>query len=65
MLSVEVSNKTINNIDTQNLVTSKKNKQLHGYGINSIDTITQKYQGTLSITCKNNIFTLSVILVNI
>lgn len=65
MLSIEISNKTINNIDTQNLVTGKKDKQLHGYGINSIETITTKYKGNLSFTCKNNIFTLSVILVNI
>lgn len=65
MLSIEVSNKTINNIDTQNLVTSKKDKHLHGYGINSIETITTKYKGTLSLSCENNIFTLSVILVNI
>lgn len=65
MLSIEVSNKTINNIDTQNLVTGKKDKHLHGYGINSIETITTKYKGNLSFACKNNIFTLSVILVNI
>lgn len=65
MLSIEISNKTISNIDTQNIVTSKKNKQLHGYGISSIETITKKYKGNLSMSCKNNIFTLSVILVNI
>ena len=65
MLSIEVSNKTINNIDTQNLVTSKKDKHLHGYGINSIETITTKYKGNLSLACENNVFTLSVILVNI
>lgn len=65
MLSIEVSNKTINNIDTQNLATEKKDKHLHGYGINSIETITTKYKGNLSFACKNNIFTLSVILVNI
>lgn len=65
MLSIEISNRTISNIDTQNIVTSKKNKQLHGYGISSIETITKKYKGNLSMSCKNNIFTLSVILVNI
>ncbi len=64
MLSIEVSNKTNSNIDTVNLITSKKDKRMHGYGINSIEAITTKYKGNLSISCENNTFILSTILVN-
>lgn len=65
MLSIEVSNQTNTNIDTLNLTTTKKDARMHGYGLNSIETITKKYKGNLYISCENNIFTLSAILVNI
>lgn len=65
MLSIEVTNQTNNNIDTLNLMTSKNDTRMHGYGISSIETITTKHKGNLSISCENNIFTLSAILVNI
>lgn len=64
MLSIEVSNPTNNNIDIKNLKTTKKDKHLHGYGLKGIETITNKYNGNLSICHKNNTFILSSILVN-
>lgn len=64
MLSIEVSNRTNDNINTLNLTTNKKDKFMHGYGINSIKTITTKYNGNLSISCQNKTFILSTILVN-
>ncbi len=65
MLSIEVSNPTKNNIDVQNLKSTKKDKLMHGYGLPGIEAITNKYNGNLSISCKNNTFTLSSILVNV
>lgn len=65
MLSIEVTNPTSNNINTNNLKTTKKDKNLHGYGLAGIETITTKYKGNLSLSCENNIFKLSSILVNI
>lgn len=64
MLSIEVSNPTKNNIDVQKLNTTKTDNHLHGYGLNGIETITNKYNGNLSLSCKDNVFILSSILVN-
>lgn len=65
MLSIEVSNPTKSNIDVQNLKSTKKDKLMHGYGLPGIEAITNKYNGNLSISCENNTFTLSSILVNV
>lgn len=64
MISIEISNPTIKDIDTTNIETSKTDKTQHGYGLKGIETITNKYNGNLSLCCENNIFTLSAILVN-
>lgn len=65
MLSIEVKNPTKEIVDIQHLKTSKKDKLMHGYGLAGIETITNKYNGQLSISFENNTFTLSSILVNI
>lgn len=65
MISIEISNPTIKDIDTTNIETSKTDKAQHGYGLKGIETITNKYNGNLSLSCENNIFTLSAILVNL
>ncbi len=65
MLSIEVSNTTYKNIDVNNLKTTKKHKELHGYGLSTIEAITNKYNGHITITCENNVFTVSSILVNV
>lgn len=65
MLSIEVSNPTKSNIDVQNLKSTKKDKLMHGYGLPGIEAITNKYNGNLSVSCNNNTFTLSSILVNV
>ena len=65
MISIEISNPTIKDIDTTNIETSKTDKTQHGYGLKGIETITNKYNGNLSLSCENNLFTLSAILVNL
>lgn len=64
MLSIEVCNPTKNLVDVKNLKTTKKDRLSHGYGLSGIETITKKYNGNLSISCENNVFTLSSIIVN-
>ena len=50
-------------IENNNIVTSKKeNKELHGYGLKSIQLICNKYNGNLKIEAKNNIFELNILL---
>ncbi len=65
MISIEISNPTIKDIDTTNIETSKSDKTQHGYGLKGIETITNKYNGNLSLSYENNLFTLSAILVNL
>jgi sensor histidine kinase regulating citrate/malate metabolism len=64
MLSIEVSNPTKENVDVQNIKTTKKDSANHGYGLNSIKSIADKYNGNLTLSCKDNYFTLSCLLVN-
>lgn len=64
MISIEISNPTNVNLDVKNLRTTKKDKSQHGYGLKGIETIANKYNGDLSLSCKDNIFCLSVIMSN-
>ena len=64
MLSIEMSNPTKENVDIQNIKTTKKDSANHGYGLNSIKSIADKYNGNLTLSCKDNYFTLSCLLVN-
>lgn len=63
-ISISVKNPVKNNIDTQKLITTKSNKRNHGYGIRSIQTIAQKYDGIVLVSCENNIFTININLGN-
>ena len=42
-------------------ITTNNNKTLHGYGMKSIQNIVERYNGILTISQKNNLFTLSII----
>ena len=42
-------------------ITTNNNKALHGYGMKSIQNIVERYNGILTISQKNNLFTLSII----
>ncbi|HEY8424370.1 MAG TPA: ATP-binding protein [Clostridia bacterium] len=45
-----------------NLVTTKKDQNLHGYGIKSIKMAVAKYGGTVNIDTKDNWFNLSILI---
>ena len=42
-------------------ITSKENKDYHGYGISSIQAIVEKYNGSMSIKTEGNIFILNIL----
>lgn len=44
------------------IVTSKKDKNNHGFGLKSMRQVAEKYDGTLHVTTENNWFSLSVII---
>ena len=43
-------------------VTTKEEKLEHGYGMKSIQEITQKYNGQLQVRFENNTFILNILL---
>lgn len=63
-LMIRVENYFENPIESVNgeFVTSKKNKDYHGYGIKSIRYTAEKYGGSLSITMEENWFYLRVLI---
>lgn len=62
---IVINNPVISHIDTNNLISSKKDKAVqHGFGIISIKQIANKYQGEVLFSCENNIFTTVIMLKN-
>lgn len=45
-----------------NLLTTKKDHKSHGYGVNSIRRVVEKYQGEVLLDTQNNIFTITIIM---
>ena len=45
-------------------ITSKQNKNYHGYGLKSIKMIVDKYNGDLKIDVKDNIFIIQILFTN-
>lgn len=46
----------------RNLKTNKKNEEMHGWGLKSVEDIAQKHTGTLDIYEKNGMFVASILL---
>lgn len=44
------------------LITTKKDREYHGYGIKSLRHIAKKYHGTMTINTENNWFTLRILI---
>lgn len=63
-ISISVSNPVEEDIDTERLITSKDDKEKHGYGIKSIKAIVQKYDGIVSFSCENRVFNVSINMAN-
>lgn len=56
------SNPVDKDIDATKLTTSKKNKDLHGFGLRNIRSTVAKYGGNVKIVCADNIFKLDIII---
>ncbi len=65
MISYNVTNHVIEDVDVKNMTTTKRDKSNHGYGINSIRNIVKKYNGVLDIKCQDKLFTVSAMFDNI
>lgn len=65
-LKISISNNTATDpeIVEGKIATTKEDKQLHGLGLESIQTIARHYQGESFIAYENHIFTLTVVLKN-
>lgn len=64
MMLIKVSNPFINEIKKSGdkVITTKKDKKNHGYGLTSVKEAVEKYDGTIDIIPDNNIFTVTVVL---
>ncbi len=63
-LIVVIENPVIENVDINNLETTKKDKHMHGIGIAQMMNLSQKYDGTVVFDCNDCIFTTSFVLNN-
>lgn len=63
-ISISISNPVDEDINTEKLITSKSDKEKHGYGIKSIKAIAQKHDGVVSFLCDNRVFNISINMAN-
>ena len=56
MLLMTVTNPVAEDLDTENLKTTKADKKLHGFGISTMENIAKKYNGDVSMSCEDRIF---------
>ena len=61
---VSVENPVEERVDTKHIGTAKADKLNHGYGLKSIKTIAQKYDGDVFVSCEGNIFSTSINICN-
>ncbi len=61
-MCVIVTNPVKDKPDTLNLTTTKKNKKDHGLGLLSVKSLAEKYNGSVTFSCKDIVFKAVVIL---
>jgi hypothetical protein len=61
-LLINLKNSVLENVDVNNLKTTKMDKDNHGNGIEIIRNIVKKYKGNIVFECKNNEF---IVMINI
>ncbi len=64
LIAITVENPIEENIDTGNLSTTKSDKALHGYGVQSIKSIAERYGGSAEFECKDRKFLARISMVN-
>ena len=63
-ISISVKNPVKKDVNTEKLQTTKDDKINHGFGINSMRTLANKYDGMIIFSCINKIFTVNINLSN-
>lgn len=66
-LVIQINNPVNEKIDILNnrLITTKKNKDYHGFGSINIEKCVEKYGGDIQYSCTDNLFTASIVLPNV
>lgn len=57
---LKIKNPTVNNITDGKISTTKADKINHGFGLANIKRAVHKYNGYVSTSCENNVFTLNI-----
>jgi sensor histidine kinase YesM len=63
-LFISIENSVGKNIKVagKEIDSTKENKEQHGFGLKNINDSVEKYGGSLSLTCENNVFKLEILL---
>ncbi len=61
-LYISISNPVNENVNVENLMTTKKDKKNHGLGLISVKNIVNKYNGDIAFSCENLVFEVSIVL---
>ena len=64
-ISVLIKNNVVENVDVNNLTTTKKSKSMHGFGIESMRQLVEKHRGELIFNCQNLVFETYIVLTNV
>lgn len=66
ILHIVVKNPVMHPVQIENnsVKTNKENAEMHGFGIPNMQTIVQKYKGTLDLRCVDQFFVLNIVLEN-
>lgn len=59
---ISITNPVNENVDADNLTTTKKDKKNHGLGLISVKNIVNKYKGDIVFSCENLVFEVSIAL---
>lgn len=62
-LFLTLTNSVTEDVDIRNnhLPSTKKDKKIHGFGLYSIEEVIARYNGSMKISCKDNVFTLNLV----
>lgn len=67
-LSIDISNSKddkTGDIDMDNITTTKKDKEMHGFGLKSVKEIVEKYDGNISVKQIGDRFEVTILMKNI
>lgn len=63
-LLISTMNPVLQDVDTHHIETIKSDKKNHGFGLQSIKSIVEKYHGTYAIQCENRVFCFTAVVPN-